>query len=413
MTSLPTGGMHDLITEATLVELGSEILSIPSFKGEESDLARWLAAYLDRRGYEVELQEVSAGRLQTIATLRGAGGGRNLMFNGHLDIDPLRSGWRRDPFSPVAEDGLLYGAGARNMKSGLTSMIVAAEAVRRSEVVLDGDLVLACVAGELQGGVGTTYALSNGVSADAAIVPEPFGADNLVTTTSGVLELAVTTRGFSEHISRKEDAVDAVSMMLPIVAALQRIDFTHAPHPDLPGLPRLVVGGIIGGRGPAYDLSGPNYTPDRCTVTVDVRFVPGQSGESVVDDIRDAIEAVRADLPTLDYEFEFGSRPPYVLNEIVFPPSEVPVTAEIVTLVSEVYERQQGKAIRETGAVLPHAYCGADTAHLWAAGIPCVLYGPTGPPRTPEDGDDCAYIAEMATVAHVMAETATRFCRSA
>src|SRR5690606_7663555 len=98
---------------------------------------------------------------------------RTLMFNGHLDIDPLRSGWKRDPFAPVVEDGLLYGAGARNMKSGLTSMIVAAEAVRRGGG-LDGDLVLACVAGELQGGVGTTYALEHGLSADAAIVPEPF-----------------------------------------------------------------------------------------------------------------------------------------------------------------------------------------------------------------------------------------------
>lgn len=412
MTSTPAR-MHDLIDERTLVELGSEILSIPSFKGEESDLARWLADYFDRRGYEVDLQEVAPGRLQTVATLRGRGGGRDLMFNGHLDIDPLRSGWRRDPFSPVLEDGLLYGGGARNMKSGLTSMIVAAEAVRRSETVLAGDLVLACVAGELQGGVGTTYALSDGLSADAAIVPEPFGADNLVTTTCGVLELAITTHGFSEHISRKEGAVDAVSMMLPIVTALDRIEFSHERHPDLPGLPRLVVGGIIGGRGPAYDLSGPNYTPDRCTITVDVRFVPGQTGESVVRDIRAAIDAVGAELPAFEYEIEFGSRDPYVLNEIVFPPSEVPVTAEIVTLVSEVYRDLQGKAVSETGAVLPHAYCGADTAHLWQAGIPCVLYGPTGPPRTPEDADDCAYIVEMERVAHVLAETATRFCAEA
>lgn len=401
--------MHDLITEGALAELGCEILRVPSFKGEESDLARWLAAYFDERGYEVDLQEISPGRLQTIAVLRGRGGGRTLMFNGHLDIDPLRAGWRRDPFSPVVEDGLLYGAGARNMKAGLTSMIVAAEAVRRRGG-LDGDLVLACVAGELQGGVGTTYALEHGLTADAAIVPEPFGADNLVTTTCGVLELAVTTRGFSEHISRKENAVDAVAMMLPVVAALQTVEFDHTPHPDLPGLPRLVVGGIIGGRGPAYDLSGPNYTPDRCTITVDVRFVPGQGADSVVRDIRTAIEGARSETPDLDYEIEFGSRPPYVLNEVVFPPSEVPVDEEIVALVSEVHESVHGAPLEETGAVLPHAYCGADTAHLWQAGVPCVLYGPTGPARTRTDADDCAYLPEMARVAHVLAETAARFC---
>ena len=41
------------------------------------------------------------------------------MFNGHLDINPLATGWTRDPFDPWVEDGKLYGAGIRNMKSGV------------------------------------------------------------------------------------------------------------------------------------------------------------------------------------------------------------------------------------------------------------------------------------------------------
>ena len=402
--------MRNAVTEESLVELGSEILRIPSFKGEESALAQWLAEYFDDRDYDVELQTIAPGRQQTIARLRGRGDGRNLMLNGHLDIDPLRAGWKRDPFVPVAEGGLLYGAGVRNMKAGVTSMILAAEAIRLSDTELAGDLTIACVAGELQGGVGTTYALRKGLTADAAIVPEPFGAHNLVTTTSGVLEFAVSTYGFSEHISRKDSAVDAVSMMLPVIDALNHVEFDHKPHADLPDLPRLVVGGIVGGRGPTYDMSGPNYTPDRCTITVDVRYVPGQTRESVLSDVRRAIDDVRTDHPELVYDISFESHPPYVLNEVVFEPSEVPVTEPVISLVADAYSRTTGTSVDNVGAVLPYSYCGADTAHLWRAGIPCVLYGPTGPAQTSDHPDDCASIEEMKLVTRVITDSILRFC---
>ena len=92
-----------------LVELGKSLVRIPSFIGEETALARWLASYFSSRGYDVQLQEVAKGWYQTVATLKGTGGGRSIMFNGHLDINPLATGWTRDPFDPWVEDGKLYG----------------------------------------------------------------------------------------------------------------------------------------------------------------------------------------------------------------------------------------------------------------------------------------------------------------
>ena len=152
------------------------------------------------------LQEVEPGRFQTVATLKGSGGGKSLMLNGHIDIDPLAMGWKRDPWVPSIEGDFIFGAGIRNMKSGVSSMITAAEAVRNSGVTLPGDLVLACVVGELQGGVGSTYLTRNGPLTDMAVVPEPFGANNILTTHAGVLEMAVHVLGNSRHISRKEES---------------------------------------------------------------------------------------------------------------------------------------------------------------------------------------------------------------
>src|SRR5262249_10142786 len=99
-----------------IVALPSDPVRIPSLKGDETRLARGWADWVGQRGYEVALQEVSPGRLQTIARLQGTGGGKSIMFNGHLDIDPLAMGWKHDPWEPAVEGDRLYGAGIMNMK---------------------------------------------------------------------------------------------------------------------------------------------------------------------------------------------------------------------------------------------------------------------------------------------------------
>src|SRR6266487_2148335 len=120
------------VDRPALIDLASELIRIPSFKTEETLLARFLADFFHPRGYHVELQEIEPGRLQTIATLKGTGGGASLMLNGHIDINALTLRWRRDPWTPSVEGDRLYGHGVQNMKGGLTSIIMAAEAVRQS-----------------------------------------------------------------------------------------------------------------------------------------------------------------------------------------------------------------------------------------------------------------------------------------
>ena len=98
-----------------LVDLASALIRIPSFKTEETPVARFLDAFFRPRGYHVDLQEIEPGRLQTIATLRGTGGGASLMLNGHTDINALTRRWRRDPWTPTLEGDHLYGHGVQNL----------------------------------------------------------------------------------------------------------------------------------------------------------------------------------------------------------------------------------------------------------------------------------------------------------
>ena len=133
----------------------------------------WVANYLQERDVEVAMQEVERGRPNVIATLRGDGTGASLMFNGHLDIDPLTDGYKHDPWKIEVRDGRLWGHGLANMKAGVASMVHAAIAVKRSRVPLKGSIVVACVIGELQCGVVSEYLSRKGPLHDLAIVREP------------------------------------------------------------------------------------------------------------------------------------------------------------------------------------------------------------------------------------------------
>jgi acetylornithine deacetylase len=366
------------IDDDEVVRLAKDLIRIPSFTTEETPCAEWLAEYLDGHGLVVTLQEIEPGRKQTIARLRGAGGGRSIMLNGHIDIDPLASGWTRDPFDPWIADGKLYGHGIYNMKAGVTACIMATLALRRAAVSLRGDVVLACVAAELNSGVGTLYALQHGQRTDMAVVAEPYGARTILTKHTGTMDVVIHTLGRATHISKKEQGVDAIGLMMRAIAALEAMRFTHAHDPDLPGLPRLNVGSIIGGRGREHNLRGAYTVSDFCTAYVNVRFNASQTGETVLADIRKTLDALAAADPRFRYEIEFPPVPARGLGRLAKAAVDVPKTEPIVQMVRRNLRVMTGQEPEHLGVRLPQSYAGNDTTHLWAAGIPCCIYGPGG-----------------------------------
>lgn len=404
----------DQISRAELVSLASELVRIPSFKEEETTLALYLADWFQQRGYEVELDEVEPNRLQTIATLKGQGGGKSLMFNAHLDINSLTRGWTRDPWEAWVEGDKLFGHGIQNMKGGLATMIVAADAFRKADVELKGDIMLACVAGETQGGEGMHHLMGRGVRTDAAIITEPFGRGNLATMHAGIVHMALHVRGRSGHMSQLDGTIHAIRKMAAIIERFDTLKFSVAFNPELPGLPRHNVGAIIGGRGDDYILFDAPYVPDLCTIILDVHFLPGQKVEAIVQDIEAHLEPLKIADADLSFDIEFP--PPAFFKgrrRLVMPAVDVPATEEIVQTVTRNYERLTGEKINKVGAVLPSSYSACDSSWLWQHGIPCLNYGPsTGMLIGGPEGAYCE-IGEMEEVAKVLALTALEFCEAA
>jgi acetylornithine deacetylase len=391
-----------------VIELAKQLVRIPSYTTDETEVARFLDAFFRREGFESQLQEVDPGRFQTIARLPGTGGGQSLMFDGHIDIDPIPGGWARDPWTPVIEDDRFFGAGIYNMKGGDASMIMAAVAAKRAGVPLRGDVVVACVDGELQGGVGTVHMLRSGIRADLAIVPEPYTTSNIITKHTGVVEFAVHVIGRSAHISRMEHGINAIGKMGKAVGALERLTLRGTPDPDLPALPRLCVGSIIGGRGRECELRGPNIVPDCCTIFVDVRFVEGMTTESILADVRGVLDSVAAGDRDFVYEIEFPMKPERRGFREVMVPVSVPPSHPLVQTLRRNVVAIMGKE-PTIGAVAPYSYAGNDTAHLYAAGIPCCLYGPGGG-FVEGSADRWTSVEQIVTCARVLGATIADIC---
>jgi acetylornithine deacetylase len=271
--------------------------------------------------------------------------------------------------------------------------------------------VVACVAGETQGGEGTHALMQSGLRTDMAVVAEPFGADNLVTVHAGIVHMAIHTYGVTGHIGRLEGTVNAVQKMTTVINALQRVEFRHAPRPDMPEFPRLNVGSIIGGRGNDYVLVEPPYIPDLCTIMVDVHFLPGMTVDGIVADIRRVLDPLTTQDPELRYAIEMP--PPDFFKgrrRLVMEPLDVPLDSDVVRTVARHYQTVTGQPPKAIGTVLPFSYTADDTCHLWKAGIPCLLYGPGVIKGSADEDDSCVIISDMVKVTKVLALTALDVC---
>lgn len=400
----------DAISLDELVELAEGLARIPSFSGGEADVAEYAAGRMRAWGFdEVMLQEAEPGRPNAIGVVRGDGSGVSLMFNGHLDIDPIPDGYDRPLWQCVREGERLYGTGLGNMKAGDAAMMMAAAALKRSGIKLKGDLIVACVVGELQGGIGTAHLLEQGPIPHAAIVPEPTNLQ-IRTLHAGILELLVTLRGRAVWVGQtlKYKWVNAIEKAMTAMRALHALEFRHTPHPELPGLPRIHVGSIRGGLTREYHMWRPAYVADCCTLAVDVRTHPGMTQAGVVADLRACLDRLAAQDPDFQYELELPPKtyqPPWRAMGLYMPPLELPKDHPLVGITSGHHTAVTGETPK-VGLHIPGSHAGADSGHLWDRGIPCFNYGPTQHSRFYDE----VVLSKLEHGAKVLALTAADVC---
>jgi acetylornithine deacetylase/succinyl-diaminopimelate desuccinylase-like protein len=303
-----------------LVEWAGRAIAIPSFTGSEGAMATFMAETFQELGLAVQWQQVEQGRANVLGTLRGAGGGPTLMFNGHMDTsysgkEPWLAhvpGFQPEPF---IRERRLYGLGISNMKGALACYVEALRALADNGISLRGDVLVAAVCGEIekaqhgdaQGAeyrgyaTGSRYLVTHGGVADMCILGEPTEG-KIVLGHFGSLWVRISTHGnfihtaFSEglrdrnSILRMREVLDAVLEWIP--------RWEDNPENSFRGARAIVnVGALQGGFG--WRVS---RTPHRTDLFLDIRVPPTRAMSAVRNEVFELIRQLDRRFP--DYGLE-------------------------------------------------------------------------------------------------------------
>jgi len=278
------------IDENETLSLVKKLVSVNSVnpcieKGQgEIEVSKYIADYLAKIGLEVKTQQVVDGRFNVVATLKGSGKGRNLMFNGHTDTVGIRN-MTIDPLKPILESGKLHGRGACDMKGPIAAIMIAIKTLAESKLELKGNVSLSTVVGEEFDNVGANKLVTDeqfGKLTQALIVGEPT-ALQLAIKHKGFANVEIEVEGKAAHGSVPEKGIDAIEKAAKIVLEIENLKKKMSSKKDLLlGQPKIHSSTIEGGR----EWS---VVPDRCVVRFEIRTIPGYATNQAVMDIRDLI----------------------------------------------------------------------------------------------------------------------------
>ena len=323
---------------------------VPGAAGEAA-VARTIAEVMRGMGLTVEIQDVAPGRPNVVGTLNGRAAGRSLMFCGHIDTVGVSA--MAAPFDPVEKNGRIYGRGSQDMKSGVAAMIDAARLIAEGGGLAAGSLVIACVVDEEHASIGAD-ALVTKWRADGAVVTEPTDL-RVAIAHKGFEWVEIETEGRAAHGSRPREGRDAIRLMARVLNGLDALDRdlqSRSPHPLL-GTASLHASLIEGGR----ELS--SY-PDRCHLQMERRTIPGEAPGAAAREVSDLLAKLRSEDP----DFRGASKSMFARSSY-----EIPANHDL--------PQSMLRAAKTNAAPIGMSFW-TDAAILGDAGIPSILYGPTG-----------------------------------
>ena len=396
-----------------LVETATRLVNVPSFTGDEEPAARLMVELYESLGMQVQWQQVEEGRANALGTWPGAGGGKSLMFNGHLDTSYSgREPWLRHVpgFQPQAfeRDGRLYGLGISNMKGAVACYVEAVRALQDEGVRLRGDILIAAVCGEIektqhgeaQGAqyrgyaAGTRYLVSHGGVADMCLLGEPTES-KVVLGHFGALWLRIRVHGdfihtaFSEgrrdrnSILRAREVLDAVVEWIP--------SWEDDPTNSYRGAKAIVnVGAVEGGFG--WRAS---RTPHHTDLFLDVRVPPTKPMAAARGEVLDMVRGLAERFPDYGVEGEVF---------VTAPGAEIEEGHELVAAIDAAHAEVWGEPpARDVTRWF------SDASALTRYGVPTVNYGTSTGLMDVELGENLE-IEALVKTAEVYARVAMTVC---
>jgi acetylornithine deacetylase len=349
------------VSTVPILKLTSDLVAIdsvnpslvPGGAGERA-VSEFIASWLRRAGFDVDVTDAAPGRPNVVAMADGREPGPTRILCGHTDTVGVED--MTAPFDPVVRDGRLYGRGSQDMKGGIASMMVAAAEWLGGDRRGAGRVIVAAVADEEYASVGAD-AFAARWHGDEAVITEPTDLA-IGVAHKGFSCAEITVHGRAAHGSRPRDGKDAIMAMGRVLQRLERLDGmlqSQAPHPLL-GVASLHAGRIRGGT----ELS---VYPARAVLEMERRTLPGEPVDVSVSELQAIAREVAAGDPEFSAEIRLLlARPAY----------EAPSGAAVIDRLTTAVRARLGEA-RLQGVSF-----WTDAAILGAAGTPTLLFGPRG-----------------------------------
>ncbi len=343
-----------------LIEFTQKIVRQQSLSGEEGLVIPIIVDEMKALGFDKVWVDKNGS---AIGQINGAKPGKTLLFDTHVDTVGIAPGstWTRDPFGAEIADSFLYGRGAVDMKGALAAMLHAAASVDRSK--LAGTVIVsASVLEEVFEG-GALQTVMDEAKPDFVVIGESTKL-NLARGGRGRAEIHLETIGKPAHSSSPQLGINAVHLMMKVIAEVEKIPLGE--HPLL-GPAILALTDIISEPYPAYSV-----TPSRCKATYDRRLLTGEIPENVLGAIT-SLPALRdinftAKIASSDHQTYTGET---LHAEKFFPAWELDESNEFVQAAL--------KGLRASGLdprLGTYRFCTNAAYSMAVANVPTVGFGP-------------------------------------
>ena len=400
-----------------LVALTQDLIRIPTLNPpgrNYREICTYLADRLGPKGFAIQLIRAEGApadsdahpRWNLIARHEGTRPGDCVHFNSHHDVVEVGHGWTVDPFGGEVKDGRVYGRGACDMKGGLASSIIAAEAFIETYPDYAGAVEISATADEESGGFGGVAYLAQHGHFDPdrvqhVIIPEPLNKDRICLGHRGVWWAEVETKGRIAHGSMPFLGDSAIRHMGAVLHEIETVLYPllATRTTAMPVVPEgakqstLNINSVHGGEAeqdPDYTGLPAACVADRCRIILDRRFLIEEDIAEVKAEVGRVLEAVKAQRPSFEYEIR-------ELFEVH--PSMTDKNAPIVRSTAAAIERVLAK--QPDYVVSPGTY---DQKHIDRIGRlkNCIAYGP-GILDLAHQPDEWVGIQDMEDSAGVMA----------
>lgn len=389
--------MFELFPEVAQVpSIGEEGLDMPLMTEDKFTYEQLMASPYDRlKSYK--------DRPNLIGKLKGKGGGKSLILNGHIDTVPVGdlSKWHHDPFGAEIADGKLYGRGAVDMKGGVAAMVSAVEALTALKVPLSGDIMLQTVVNEEHAGGGALGIVADGYTADAAIVTEPAGPGGnvILNGNGGGVYWEVRIKGHETHAgsrwqNNKPFGISAIEKAALVVDSLISLEKGLNKEKTMMS---LCIGTIKGGT---YATA----TAAECVINGVAYFSPGLGTGK--DGIVKVKKMLKEAVLNVDDEW-LKSNPPVIKFQHYDDAYMLPADKQdIKTLTEDAIRDVIGKE-----PVITQLGGGCDARHFGNQGnIPAIVYGP-GDIKMAHSTDEYISLNDYIKSIKVLAVTIYRWCK--